>query len=139
MENILVFSYITIMFLFAIIIGSKYAMNAKIRERYKIIILAVLHSVIYCLAYHAYDFIQWTIRLNKYDSYPYRNQFCILVIIYCIISFIILGVLLRMKHKKDEYPISTTIILWFIIHILAILLAIKIFIPLIPFRPFFID
>lgn len=79
MENILVFSYITIMYLFAIIMGSKYAMSAKI------------------------------------------------------------GILLYMRYKKDEYPISTTMILWFIIHILAILLAVKIFIPLIPFRPFFID
>ena len=139
MENILVFSYITIMYLFAIIMGSKYAMNAKIRERYRIIILAVLHSVIYCLVYQAYDFIQWTIRFHKVTNYPYRYPFAFLVIIYCIISFIILGILLYIRYKKAEYPISTTMILWFIIHILAILLAIKIFIPLIPFRPFFID
>ena len=139
MENILVFSYITIMYLFAIIIGSKYAMNTKIKERYKIIILAVLHSVIYCLVYQAYDFIQWTINFNEVQNYPYRYPFGFLVIIYCIISFIILGILLYMKYKKDGYPISTIMIFGLIIHILAILLTIIIFIPLIPFRPFFID
>ena len=90
------------MYLFAIIIGSKYAMSAKIRERYKIIILAVLHSVIYCLVYQAYDFIQWTIRFHKVTNYPYRYPFAFLVIIYCIISFIILGVLLYMRYKKAD-------------------------------------
>ena len=139
MENILIFSYMTIMFLIAIIIISKYAMSAKIRECYKFIILAVLHSVIYCLAYHAYDFIQWTIRFHKVINYPYRYPFAFLVIIYCIISFIILGILLNRKYKKEEFPVSTTMIFLFIIHILAILLAIKVLIPIIPFRPLFID
>ena len=98
-------------------------MNAKIRERYKIIILAVLHAATYCLAYHAYDFIQWAISFNKVHNYPYRYPFCFLVIVYCIVSFIILGIL-YMKYEKYKFGISSTLLILTVIHTLAILLTI---------------
>lgn len=137
MENILIFSYMTIMFLLAIIIGSKYAMSAEIKVQYKVIILTILHSIIYWLIYQASNFIQWTIQFDKVQNYPYRYPFCFLVIIYCVLSFIIMGILLRMKHKKDEYPMSTTIIFLLIIHILSILITIKFLIPFTIIKIFF--
>ena len=124
MENILIFSFITIALLYLIIKTSKSVIyDAHMDNWCKIIDLAVLHSIIYCLLQYAYGFIMWTIRLNKFNRYPYKNPFCMLVIVYCIISFIILGIH-YIKYGKNEYDMTKTI--WFlcIIHILAILLII---------------
>lgn len=123
MEKILIFSYVTIIMLLNLIIGSKFAMRAKINEYYKIIILSAVHFIIYCLIQYAFGFIHWTIRLNKFDNYPYKNPFCILVIIYCIISFIVLGVC-YIKYGKNEYGIGNTSLLLFVIHVLAIFLVV---------------
>ena len=123
MENILAFSLATIAFLFFIIAVSKSVIHSDLGDWCKIIILAVLNFVIYCLLQYSYGFIQWTIRLNKFDSYPYKNPFCMLVIIYCIISFILLGIQF-IKYEKNEYGIKRTVLFLFAIHILAILLVI---------------
>ena len=119
MEKILIFSYVTIIMLLNLIIGSKFAMRAKINEYYKIIILSAVHFIIYCLIQYAFGFIQWTIRLDKFDNYPYKNPFCMLVIIYCIISLIVLGVC-YIRYEKNEYGIENTALLLFVIHVIAI-------------------
>ncbi len=119
MEKILIFSYVTIIMLLNLIIGSKFAMRAKINEYYKIIILSAVHFIIYCLIQYAFGFIQWTIRLNKFDNYPYKNPFCMLVIIYCIISLIALEVC-YIKYGKNKYGIENTALLLFVIHVIAI-------------------
>lgn len=49
MENILAFSIATIAFLFFIIAVSKSVINSNLGDWCKIIILAVLNFVIYCL------------------------------------------------------------------------------------------
>lgn len=122
MEKILIFSLITITLLYLIIRGSRAVIYSDLDKWCKIIDLAVLNSIIYCLLQYAYGFIQWTIRLNKFYRYPYKNPFCILVIIYCIISFTILGSH-YIKYTKNEYGITKTVLLLFVIHILAILLV----------------
>ena len=123
MEEILAFSSIVIAFLLFIIAVSESVTHSDLGDWCKIIILAVLNFVIYCLLQYSYGFIQWTIRLDKYDSYPYKNPFCMLVIIYCIISFIILGTRF-IKYEKNEYGIKNTILFLFAIHIIAILLVV---------------
>lgn len=123
MEKILAFSYFAIAFLSIIIVWSISVIRSDFKEKYKIIILALLHFVIYCLVQYSYGFIQWTIRLNKFDNYPYKNPFCMLVIIYCIISFIILG-RFYIKYKKEEVGTSKAVWTLIGIHILAILLII---------------
>ena len=123
MENILVFSLITIVILYLIIKVSKSVMQTDLSEWCKIIILAVSNFMLYCLLQYSYGFIQWTIRFNKFHRYPYKNPFCILIIIYCIISFIILGVY-YIKYRKNKYGIAKTVFFLFIIHILAILFVI---------------
>ena len=133
METILVFSAITIAVLFLIIKASKSVIYDVYMDKWcKIIDLAISHSIIYCLLQYAYGFIQWTIRLNKFQRYPYKNPFCILVIIYCIISFIILGTY-YIKETKNEYGILKTVLFLLAIHILAILLVML----LSPFKNFF--
>ena len=99
MENILIFSYITIIMLLKLIIGSKFVMSAKINEYYKIIILSAVHFIIYCLIQYAFG--------------------CMLVIIYCIISLIVLGVC-YIRYEKNEYGIENTALLLFVIHVIAI-------------------
>ena len=123
MEKILAFSSITIAFLFFIIAVSESVIHSDLCDWCKIIILALLNFVIYCLLQYSYGFIQWTIRLNKFHRYPYKNPFCMLVIIYCIISFIILGRHF-IKYEKNEYGIKNTVLFLFAIHIIAILLVI---------------
>ena len=123
MENILVYSLITITVLYLIIRVSKLVIHADLGEWCKTSILAVSNFMIYCLLQYSYGFIQWTIRLNKFHRYPYKNPFCMLVIIYCIISFIILGTHF-IKYEKNEYGIKKTVLFLFVIHILAILLVI---------------
>ena len=123
METVLVYSLITISILYLIIKKSKSVMQADLKEGHKIGILAIFNFMIYCLLQYSYGFIQWTIRLNKFHRYPYKNPFCMLVIIYCIISFIILGTY-YIKYRKNEYGIAKTVLFLFIIHILAILLVI---------------
>ena len=120
MAKILYFSWATIAMLAIIIIGSISVIQSNSKEIKKISILAVLHFLIYCLVQYSCGFIQWTIRLDKFDRYPYRNPFCILVIIYCIISFSILGAY-YVKYGKNKYGITKTIWSWFVIHILALL------------------
>lgn len=119
MGNIFVFSYITINILVKLVIGSIFVMRAKINEYLKIIILAAVHFIIYCLIQYAYGFIEWTIRLNKFNSYPYKNPFCMLVIVYCIISFIVLETC-YIKYAKNEYGAENTVLLLFVINVLAI-------------------
>ena len=133
MEKIITFSIIVITILGLIIKASKAVIyDAYMGKWFKIIDLSVSHFLIYCLLQYAYGFIKWTIRLEKYNQYPYKNPFCILVIIYCIISFIILGIY-YIKHIKDEYGIAKTILFLFAIHIIAILLVML----LSPFNYFF--
>lgn len=122
MEKIISFSYITIEILFLIIMGSISVIKSNLDEKYKTIIWAILNFIIYCLIQYSYDFIQWTIRLNIYHRYPYKNPFCILVIIYCIISLIILGIY-YIKYQKNEYDIRIAVLLLLIIHVSAILLV----------------
>ena len=123
MEKILSYSAVVLVMLYLIIVGSISALQSNLEEKYKVIILTVLNYVIYCLMQYSFGFIQWTIRLNKFDWYPYKNPFCMLVIIYCIISFIILGAY-YIKYKKSEY--GTKKAAWFLvaIHISSILLVI---------------
>lgn len=123
MGKILSFSYIIISILLLIIMCSITVIKSNLRERYKIILWAILNYVIYCLLQYSYGFIQWTIRLNKFDRYPYKNPFCMLVIFYCIISFIILGTY-YIIYKKNEYGIGKTVLYLVLIHILAILFVI---------------
>lgn len=121
MSGILVFSYLTIAALSLIIVWSMSVIRLNLKEKYKIIPLAILHFIIYCLLKYAIEFILWTIRLDKFDSYPYRNPFFILVIIYCIISFIIMG-RFYIKNKKNECGVKKIVFLLFTIHILSIFL-----------------
>lgn len=120
MEKIFVFSYLTIALLALIIIGGMSIIRSNLKEGYKIIPLAGLHFIIYCLLQYSYEFIQWTIRFNKFDNYPYKNPFCVLVIIYCIISFIIFGIY-YIKYNKYKYSITSSILFLLVIHLLAIL------------------
>lgn len=122
MENILVFSLIVIAILYFIIEKSKLVINGELDEWCKIVILAISNFMIYCLLKYCYGFIRWTIRCDIFHRYPYYNPFCILVIIYCIISFIILGTY-YIKYQKNEYGTVRTVLLFLTIHILAILLA----------------
>lgn len=122
MEKILGYSLITIAILYEIIKRSKSVIKEDLDEWRKIVILAISNFMIYCLLQYSYGFIQWTIRFNEYHRYPYKNPFCILVIIYCIISFIILGTY-YIKYRKNEYGIAKTVLFLLAIHILAILLV----------------
>ena len=108
--------------LYLIIEKSKSVIKADLNEWCKIIIWAISNFMIYCLLQYSYGFIRWTIRFNKFHRYPYKNPFCMLVIIYCIISFIILG-RVYIKYQKYEYGIAGTVLLFIVIHILAILLV----------------
>lgn len=120
MAKILYFSWATIAMLAIIIIGSISVIQSNSKEIKKISILAVLHFLIYCLVQYSCGFIHWTIRWDKFDNYPYKNPFCILVIIYCTISFIISGTY-YIRYEKNKYGITKTIWSWIVIHILALL------------------
>lgn len=120
MTKILYFSWVTIAMLAIIVFVSISVIQSNSKEIKKIFILAIFHFLIYCLVQYSCGFIQWTIRFNKFDSYPYKNPFCILVIIYCIISFSILGTC-YIRYGKNKYGITKTIWFWFVIHILALL------------------
>lgn len=129
MEKILVFSFIVIAVLYFIIDKSKLVINGDLDEWLKSVILVISHFMIYCLLKYCYDFVRWTIKWNGFYRYPYYNPFCILVMIYCIISFILLGTY-YIKYQKNEYGTFRALFLFLTIHILAILLA-KFFSPLI--------
>lgn len=122
MGNILTFSMITIVILYQIIRKSKSVIESELKEWIKIVILAVSNFMIYCLLQYSVGFITWTIRFHKFQRYPYKNPFCMLVILYCVVSFIILGGC-YIKHEKEEYGIGSTLLFLEIIHILAIILV----------------
>ena len=121
MDKILDGSLFIIAILFSVIKVSKSVMNSNLKEFSKIIILAVTNFVIYCLLQYSYGFIQWTIRINTFYKYPYRNLFCMLVICYCLISFVTLGAY-YIKYIKDKYGVVGGVWLLVAIHILAIVL-----------------
>lgn len=123
MEKILVYSYWAIGFLAVIIVLSMSVIRSNFKEKYKIIPLAALHFVIYCLAQYAWNFILWTIRLDKYDNYPYKNPFCMLFIAYSIISFIII-IVYYFKHNENKNSVFQSIVYLCGVHILAILFVI---------------
>ena len=132
METVISFSTIIIAILFFIIKGNQSVIQSDSNEWRKIITLTISNFVVYCLALYCYGFIQWTIRLDKFYRYPYRNPFNIIVIICCIIFFIVLGIW-YVKYRKKEYGITMSIVILWITHILAILLIVI----LQPFRNFF--
>lgn len=123
METILAYSFVTIAILYLIIKKSKWVIQSDLKEWCKIIILAISNFMIYCLIQYSHGFIKWTIRLNKFHQYPYKNPFCMLVIIYSIISFIVLGAY-YIKERKNEYGIAKTLLFLLTIHIVAILFVI---------------
>ena len=120
MGNIIFFSWITIVMLFFIVSISILVIRNDLKKRKEIGALVALNFLIYCLLQYSCGFIHWTIRWDKFDNYPYKNPFCILVIIYCIISFSILGAY-YIRYGKNKYGITKTIWSWFVIHILALL------------------
>lgn len=122
MENILIYSIITIAILYQIIRKSKSVIESELKEWIKIVILAVSNFIIYCLLQYSIGFIAWTIRFHKFQQYPYKNPFCMLVILYCMISIVILGGC-YIKHEKEEYGIGSTLLFLEIIHILAFILV----------------
>lgn len=123
MKKILTFSIWTINILCLIIFGCISIIRSDKKEKTKFLSVVALHSIIYYLIKYCYTFIKWTIRTSKFDWYPYRNPFCMLVIIYCIISFIVFGIY-YIKYEKNKYGISKTILFLLAIHILANLITI---------------
>ena len=91
-------------------------------EKSRIIALAILHSIIYCLLQFSYGFVQWTIRFNKFHQYPHRNPFYIFVSICCIVSVIIMGIF-YIKYRKEEYGTAKTVLYLIAINTLAIILV----------------
>lgn len=121
MEKIISFSIVVIAALSYIVIGSIAIIKSTAQEKGKVATLAILHSLVYCLLQYACGFIQWTIKLDKFDQYPYRNPFCMLVIIYCIITFIIIGTY-YIKYGKNKYGVPTAVWLWIAIQIASLFL-----------------
>jgi len=121
MRKILDFSIFTIVILSLIVAGSISLIRSDREEKRKTVILSIPHFVIYCLLQYCCGFILWTIRLDKFDRYPYRNPFCILVIIYGIIAFSVLDIY-YIRYEKNKYSIRVALWLLLAIHILAIFL-----------------
>lgn len=121
MGNIIFFSWITIVMLFFIVSISILVIRNDLKKRKEIGALVALNFLIYCLLQYSCGFIHWTIRWDKFDNYPYKNPFCILVIIYCTISFIISGTY-YIRYEKNKYGLKKAFLFLIMIHLLALLL-----------------
>lgn len=118
--------YITLAVLFILLV--KEIIQSNKDTDVKVVLLALLNFMNYCLLLYCYSFVSWVVKFDKFHKYPYHYPFCIFVFICCIIVFVISGTYC-IKYQKNIYSINKTVLFWLITHIVAILLLIFLRIP----------